>query len=223
MKQGSSSVQRTGRPSPAMIIAIIALVASLSGSAYAAIAQDSKKLKRNIVGTKQLKNKSVKTGKLANNAVRSRNVRDGSLTGQDIRLAALGTVPAAGAATHAGNTGTVTGHAAGCPGGTTLIRGICFDSASNSVVGSVTAAADGCAAKGGFLPSPQELYSTRGVLNLGTGIGTDHQFTDTYYSNASQPPKNEIFRTVVINGTGTMTEVDVNASAEYICAYPLIR
>ena len=30
-------------------------------------------------------------------------------------------------------------------------------------------------------------------------------------------------RTVVVNGTGTMTEVDVNASAEYICAYPLIR
>ena len=222
MKQGSSNVQRSGRPSPAMIIAIIALIASLSGSAYAAIAQDSKQLKRNIVGTKQLKRNAVKTGKIRNNAVRGRHVRNGSLTGQEFRLSAMGTVPSANAAAHAGNAGTITGRAAACPGGTTLIRGICFDSASNPVAGSVKAAADGCAAKGGWLPSPQELYSTRGVLNLGTGIGTDHQFTDTYYGQKAPEP-NGTYRTVVINGTGTMTEVDVNATAEYICAYPLIR
>ena len=217
MKQGASRDSRTGRPSPAMIIAVIALIASLSGSAYAALA-------RNSVGTKQLKNNAVKTGKFQNGAVRGQHVRDRSLTGQDIRVGALGTVPGASHAAQAGNSGTITGHSAACPGGTTLIRGICFDSASNSVVKGVKAAADGCAAKGGFLPSPQELYSTRGILNLGGGIGTDHQFTDTYYSTAEQPPKNTIFRTVVINGTGTMTEVDaVNASAEYIFAYPLIR
>ena len=28
-----------------------------------------------------------------------------------------------------------------------------------------------------------ELYATRGVLNLGTGVGTDKQFTDSYYAN----------------------------------------
>lgn len=215
-QQGSSRVQRIGRPSPAMVIAVIALIGSLSGSAYAALAKNS-------VGPRQLKKNSVKTGKIQNGAVRSHHVKDHSLTGQDIRLGALGTVPSTHSAAQAGNTGTITGHSAACPGGTTLIRGICFDSASNGPVTGVKAAADGCAARGGFLPSPQELYSTRGILNLGTGVGSDHQFTDTYYSNAQEPPKNEIFRTVVINGTGTMTEVDANATAEYICAYPLIR
>ena len=223
MKQGASSAKRTGRPSPAMIVAVIALISALSGSAYVAVAKNGKReLRKNSVGTKQLKKNSVKTGKLANNAVKSRNVQPSSITGQDIRLSNLGTVPSASSAGQAGNVNTVTGHAAACPGGTTLIRGICFDSASNAVVVGVKAAADGCAARGGFLPSPQELYSTRGVLNLGTGIGTDHQFTDTYYGS-KLPEPNGTYRTVVINGTGTMTEVDVNSSAEYICAYPLVR
>jgi hypothetical protein len=45
---------RLGRPSPAMVVAIVALVAALGGGAYAA-----KK-----IGTKQLANKSVTTKKL---------------------------------------------------------------------------------------------------------------------------------------------------------------
>lgn len=222
MKLGATKVQ-SRRPSPAMIVAVIALISALTGSAYVAVAKNGKRqLPKNSVGTKQLKNNSVKTGKLANNAVRSRNVQSRSLTGQDIRLGDLGTVPGATNAAQAGNTGTVTGHSAACPGGTTLIRGICFDSASNGPVAGVKAAADGCAARGGFLPSAQELYSTRGVLNLGTGIGTDHQFTDTYYGTKTPEP-NGTYRTVVINGTGAITEVDVNSTAEYVCAYSLIR
>lgn len=199
-------------PSPAMIVAIIALIAALSGSAYAALGKNS-------VGSRQLKAQAVTTGKIANNAVNGRKVANNSLSGEDINLSQLGTVPSATSAAKAGNADTVAGHAASCPGSTTLIRGVCYDNSSNPAIKSPEAAADKCAAKGGYLPATLQLYSTRGVLNLGTGIGTDNQFTDSYYANTNGAK----YSTIVVNGNGGLTEKEITAEAEYICAYPLVR
>jgi hypothetical protein len=204
---------KISRPSPAMIVAIIALVAALSGTAYAALG-------KNTVGSKQLKAKAVTSGKIANNAVTSAKVAKGSLTGEDINVSALGTVPSATNATSAGNASTVGGHAASCPGGTTLIRGTCFDSVSNPAINGVKAAADACAAKGGYLPTPMALYSVRQVINLGTGVGSDHQFTDSYYSLAGSGSN---YETIVVDGTGKMSELEVDQPSEFICAYALVR
>ena len=81
------SKKRAWMPSPAMIIAIIALIVALGGTALAA------GLGKNSVGTKQLKSKAVTGPKIANNAVNGTKVANGSLSGSDINLAALGTVP----------------------------------------------------------------------------------------------------------------------------------
>ena len=62
------------RPSPAMIVAIIALVLSLGGTSYAAIV-----LPANSVGTKQIKK----------NAVTGAKVKNGSLTTSDIKASSL--------------------------------------------------------------------------------------------------------------------------------------
>lgn len=201
-----------GRPSPAMVVALIALIAALSGSAYAAIA-------RNSVGTRQLKASSVTTGKIANNAINGAKVADGSLTGTDINLGALGTVPSATSAQSAGNADTVDGHSVSCPAGTILIRGICFDSTSNPEAPTLQAATEGCAARGGWLPTPMELYSIRSIVNLGTGIGVNHQYTDTYYNG----PGTSAYRTIVIDGTGALKELEPNQPSRYVCAYPLVR
>jgi hypothetical protein len=201
-----------GRPSPAMIVAIVALICALTGTAYAALGKNS-------VGSRQLKSKAVTTGKIANNAVNGAKVAKGSLTGEDINLAALGTVPSATNATNASNANTVAGHGATCPAGTTLIRGVCFDSSANPVVGSLQEAADACAAKGGYLPTPMELYSTRGILNLGTGSGFDHQFTDDVYT----APGAGHYSTVTIDGAGHIVEQEINQPARYTCAYALVR
>jgi hypothetical protein len=213
MQQGVSG--RIGRPSPAMVVAVIALIVALGGTAFAA-----NQLGKNSVGPRQLKRSAVTTGKIANNAVNGAKVANGSLSGEDINVGALGTVPAATNASHASNADTVSGHAAACPGGTILIRGVCFDAASNGPVSSVTAAADGCAAKGGWLPTPMELYTTRSVLNLGTGIGDEKQYTDDYYDNTNGTN----YSTILIDGTGALTRVAVEGTpAHYICAYPLVR
>lgn len=205
------SAKRRG-PSPAMVVAIVALVLALTGTAFAALGKNS-------VGTRQLKGKSVTTGKIANNAVNAAKVADHSLTGADINIGALGTVPRATSADSAGNAGTVGGHGAACPPATVLLRGVCFDSSPSPQVASLQAAADACAAKGGYLPTPMALYSTRGVINLGSGIGTDHTYTDSFYGNTTGGS----YRTIVIDGTGALSEQEPSTAARYVCAYPLVR
>jgi hypothetical protein len=201
------------RPSPALVIAVIASVAALTGTAYAALGKNS-------VGSRQLKAQSVTGGKIANNAVTGAKVANGSLSGSDINVAALGTVPSAANATNAANADTVGGHGAACPGGTVLIRGICFDNGVSEVVDGVQAAADACAAKGGYLPTPLQLYSARNVLNLGTGIGNDKRFTDSMYSN---PDTGGNYATIMVTGTGAMIQESISTSARYVCSYPLVR
>jgi len=202
-----------GRPSPALVVAVIALVAALSGTAFAALGKNS-------VGSRQLKAKSVTGGKIANNAVTGAKVANGSLSGSDINIAALGTVPSAGSAANAANADTVGGHSASCPSGTVLIRGICFDAGASDVVSGVQAAADACAAKGGYLPTPLQLYSTRNVINLGTGVGNDKRFTDSIYSN---PDTGGNYGTILVTGTGALIQESISTSARYVCAYPLVR
>jgi len=92
-----------------MVVVTVALVASLSGSAYAALG-------KNTVGPRQLKAKAVKTAKIANEAINGRKVRHNSLTGSDISLGKLGTVPAA----------------------TALIRGVCYRTVVVDGTGQIT-------------------------------------------------------------------------------------
>jgi hypothetical protein len=84
-------MHRISRPSPALIVAIIALIVSMGGTGYAAFA-----LPRNSVGTKQLKNGAVTAAK----------VKRHSLTGAQINLRKLGPVPTARNAGRALRAGT---------------------------------------------------------------------------------------------------------------------
>jgi hypothetical protein len=202
------------RPSPALVISIIALIAALTGTAYAA------SLGKNSVGSRQLKSKSVTTGKIANNSVTGAKVAKETLTGDDIKIGQLPPVPNANEAAHTKNADTLgENHAASCPGGSTLIRGVCFDLALNPVVAGVKAAANACAAKGGFLPTPMQLYSVRNVINLGTGVAPDYAVADQYYANTVGVN----YRTVTIDGSGKIEEIPVEANTKYICAYQLVR
>jgi hypothetical protein len=198
------------RPSPALIVAIIALIASLVGTAWAA-------LPKNSVGTKQLKSKSVTTGKIGNNAVTGAKVANGTLTGADVNIGQLGTVPNATSAQTGQDAQTVSGHSVACPGGTTLIRGVCYDLALNPKVAGVKAAAAQCQAKGGYLPTPMQLYSVRDVINLGKGIPPEYAVADQYYADNSN------YKTIVVDGSGKMEELPITNDTQYICAYQLIR
>ncbi len=71
---------RGARPSPAMVVACIALLVSLTGTAVAAVSQ----LREHSVGTPQLKN----------NAVNSKKVKNGSLLRADFKSGQIPAGPA---------------------------------------------------------------------------------------------------------------------------------
>ena len=104
-QKGNRFMHRISRPSPALIVATIALIVSMGGTGYAAFT-----LPRNSVGNKQLKNGSVTTAK----------VKRHSLTGAQINLKKLGTVLAARNAGRALKAGTAapSGKAGGALAGT---------------------------------------------------------------------------------------------------------
>jgi hypothetical protein len=81
------------RPSPAMVIACVALTVALGGTSYAAVS-----LPRNSVGTKQLKR----------NAVTSIKIKNNSVTGADVLESSLGRVRSATSAVNATNATTAT-------------------------------------------------------------------------------------------------------------------
>lgn len=68
------------RPSPSLVISIVALFVALGGTSYAAVA-----LPRNSVGAPQLRRGAVTTAKLARGAVTSAKVKDGSLLAKDFK------------------------------------------------------------------------------------------------------------------------------------------
>jgi hypothetical protein len=67
-------------PSPAMIVACVALVVALGGVSYAASV-----LPKNSVGFAQLQKHAVTHAKLSKNAVTGAEVKDGTLTGADFK------------------------------------------------------------------------------------------------------------------------------------------
>jgi hypothetical protein len=87
------------RPSPALVVAVVALVVAMAGTGYAAF-----QLPKNSVGTKQIKK----------NAVNGAKVKNKSLTGKDINLNKLGTVPSANLANGFSSTEGI--HLVGAPG-----------------------------------------------------------------------------------------------------------
>jgi hypothetical protein len=72
---------RKHRPSPALIVASLALLVALGGTSYAAVLQ----VPRNSVGTLQLQRNAVKAAKIAPNVVRTGHVLDGTLLVADFK------------------------------------------------------------------------------------------------------------------------------------------
>jgi hypothetical protein len=200
----------------ANVMASVAVFIALSGSAYAAL-----KIPRNSIGTRQLQAKSVTNGKLADGSVTGGKIAESTITGSNIDLPALGVVPQAAHATTAAEAVKLDKHEAFCPQDTTLIRGLCYDPQANSPAPNLEAAAEACAAKGGYLPTPMELYSTHNVLDLGTGgTAAQHEFTDDLYGASGSGTANKV---VVVDGVSTPEEYEANKPSAYICVYPLVR
>jgi hypothetical protein len=72
------------RPSPAMIVALLALFVALGGSSYAAVKISARDIQRGAVGTRAIANDSVRSADIHNATVSGADVADNSLTNADI-------------------------------------------------------------------------------------------------------------------------------------------
>jgi hypothetical protein len=150
------------KPSPAMIVACLALLVALSGTGMAAATQ----LGRSSVGTLQLKDSAVTNAKIRNNAVNSAKVAARSLLRSDF---APGQLPAGpvGPQGPAGPAGP-----AGAAGPAGVVGPVTVRQASVSVPGSVS-----------DKPTPNTLWISRTVdvncnsgeraMSAGTGWSAD--------------------------------------------------
>lgn len=86
------------RPSPALVIALIALFVALGGSAYAATK----------IGTSDIKSNAITAAKIKNGAVTTAKIKNGAVNGAKVNEASLGTVPAAANASHADSADSAT-------------------------------------------------------------------------------------------------------------------
>jgi hypothetical protein len=95
------------RPSPAMVIALIALFVSLSGVSYGVATGfiDSREIKNNEVRSLDIRNNEVRSLDIRNNEVRGRDIRNSTVqsrdiaingvTGEDVKEDTLAKVPSA--------------------------------------------------------------------------------------------------------------------------------
>jgi hypothetical protein len=91
----------TRRPSPAMAVAFVALLAALSGTAVAlpgVNSVDSADIRNGQVKGKDIGRNAVTSRKIKNGAVTSADAKNDGLTGTDINEGTLGQVPSAGSA-----------------------------------------------------------------------------------------------------------------------------
>jgi hypothetical protein len=97
------------RPSPAMAVAFVALLAALSGTAIAlpgTNSVDSGDIKNNVVRSKDVRNNNLRSGDVRNSTLTGTDVRNDSLTGADINESTLGQVPSASTAGSANTANT---------------------------------------------------------------------------------------------------------------------
>jgi hypothetical protein len=103
------------RPSPALVISLIALFVSLGGAGYAAVTVTGKNVKNSSLTGKDVKNSSL-TGKdvknssltgsdVKNSSLGGTDIKNDNVTGSDVNEASLGKVPAASSADNANTVG----------------------------------------------------------------------------------------------------------------------
>jgi len=89
------------RPSPAMVVALLALTVALGGSAYAATKIGTKQIKAGAVTAKKIRAGAVTSAKIRTGAVGTEKIAPDAVTGAQLLESSLGQVPRAETANRA--------------------------------------------------------------------------------------------------------------------------
>jgi len=180
------------RPSPALVVASIALLAALGGTGIAAVAN----VPNNSVGTSKIKNNAVTAPKIASNAVTNAKIANGTIQPADLSAAAK----TAGPQGPPGPTGP--SGPAGAPA-TALW-------ASVDVVGNLVRNKGAASAQRTATGVYQVVFSqdVTGCIYLSSPGGPTTDAFPSFESGAAQLPNVAAgVRVFTTNGTGTLTNL----------------
>jgi hypothetical protein len=229
------------RQGPALAVAVVALVAALAGTVYAAGKMNGHAIKvKSLPGNRlalhsvpanRLKPGTIPSAQLAPGSIPGDRLAPGSVTGLQVDVSTLGQVPSAVHAdtaesakdaetalnaANAVDAQTVNGYHAGCLPGTRLFAGACWQTAPNTSALTPAAAASACANEGGELPDPLLLaaFSQQPSITLATGDEWTRDLT-----NLSGPNS---YAVVSVSAAGEINFAAFNVTKKFRCVIPLL-
>jgi hypothetical protein len=225
-------------PSPALVVAGLALFVALGGTVYAAKKAriDGKAVKVKSLPGNRLKVKSIPANRLKPGVFKGVLAgQSGPITGAEVDELTLGQVPEAAHAISADtaqsavdaqtavnavnaiDAQTVNGHGAGCLPGTQFFGGACWQSFSSETAVSAPAAATSCAVQGGALPEALQLaaFSQQPGVVLDGGTEWSNDLTNMSDKN--------IFAVITVSAGSDFDSTSYANAHKYRCVIPLLR
>ncbi|MGH2975958.1 MAG: hypothetical protein ACRDLL_13980 [Solirubrobacterales bacterium] len=225
-------------PSPALVVAALALFVALGGTVYAAKKKtgiNGKAVKVKSLPGNRLKLRSIPANRLKRNVLSQLEAaQSGQITGAEINELTLAQVPEAAHAESADTARsaedaqtalnavnaitaqTVNGHGAGCLPNTEPFAGACWQTSSSQTAVSAPAAATSCAVQGGTLPEALQLaaFSQQPGINLAS--------TAEWTSDITNMTDENIFAVVTVSAAGAFNFTSYANARKFRCVIPLV-
>src|SRR4051794_17163349 len=229
------------RQAPALVVAAVALVATLVGTVYAAGKINGHAIKvKSLPGNRlalgsvpgnRLKPGTIPAMQLAPGSIQGDRLAPGSVTGVQVDVSTLGQVPSAVHAdtaesakdaetalnaANAENAKRLNGFEAGCLPGTRLFAGACWQTATNTSALTPAAAAASCANEGGELPDPLLLaaFSQQPDITLATG--------DEWTNDIPVVSGSDVYAVTTVSASGAVNASSASSTKKFRCVIPLL-
>jgi hypothetical protein len=225
-------------PSPALVVAALALFVALGGTVYAAKKKagiNGKAVKVKSLPGNRLKLRSIPANRLKRNVLsRMEAAQSGQITGAEINELTLGQVPEAAHAessdtarsaedaqtalnaVNAITAQTVNGHGAGCLPGTEPFAGACWQTSPSETAISAPAAANSCAVQGGTLPEALQLATF--AQQPGINLASSEEWTSDI-TNMTGPDE---YAVVTVSASGVVDFTASTTAHKFRCVIPLV-
>jgi hypothetical protein len=220
---------------PSLVVSIVALIASLGGTVYAAG-------KVGKINGKAVKVKSLPGNRVVPHSITANRLKAGILpsptspiTGAQINELSLGPVPTAIFAETADRAQTaldaqtalnavnaisatkINGYSAGCLPGTTLFAGSCWETSSSELSTTAPNAAVECAKKGGELPDALSLIA----FSQQPGVALDAG--DEWADDVTNVSGLDAYAVITISAAGKLDFKVSSTTREFRCVLPLVK
>ena len=229
------------RQAPALVIGVVALVAALAGTVYAAgkinghavkvKSLPGNRLALHSVPANRLKPGAIPPAQPAPGSIQGDRLAPGSVTGLQVDVSTLGQVPSAVHAdtaesakdaetalnaANAVNAQNVNGYQAGCRPGTRLFAGACWQVEPNPSALTPAAAASACANEGGELPEPLLLaaFSQQPEISLSGG--------DEWTSDIPVVSGSNVYAVTTVSAAGAINSSPASNTKHFRCVIPLL-